>query len=92
MIYNCEIVFIDRFFPSSKKCHICDEINKNLKLRDRLWSCEGCGVEHDRDRNASINILNEGMKLSKSVRTLTDTGVIIRPDISYSRNISHITL
>jgi len=49
---------VDRFYPSSKRCHICGRINEALKMSDREWRCVGCGTIHDRDRNAAINILN----------------------------------
>ncbi len=54
-----EVIFIDRFYPSSKTCHACGDINRKLSLSDRSWTCV-CGVTHDRDRNAAINILLEG--------------------------------
>lgn len=50
---------IDRFFPSSKKCHACQCINHDLELKDRTWICK-CGMFHQRDKNAAINIHNEG--------------------------------
>lgn len=54
--YDCLIVPIDRFYPSSKTCNVCGEINENLTLSDREWYCGGCGTHHDRDFNASKNI------------------------------------
>jgi putative transposase len=48
----------DRFFPSSKMCSVCGEINPHLKLSDRSWCCTGCGTIHDRDINAATNNLN----------------------------------
>lgn len=42
-------------FPSSKTCSRCDTINKDLKLKERSWTC-ACGAHHDRDLNASINL------------------------------------
>jgi len=51
------IVRIGRFEPSSKTCNVCGLINKDLKLSHREWTCE-CGVTHDRDLNAAINIKN----------------------------------
>ncbi|MGH9837692.1 MAG: RNA-guided endonuclease InsQ/TnpB family protein [Blastocatellia bacterium] len=54
---------IGRFFPSSKRCHCCGSVNQDLKLSDRSWKCPQCGVEHDRDRNASINQEMEGVRL-----------------------------
>jgi putative transposase len=53
--YSCLICVIDRWFPSSKTCHICSEISDNLTLADREWTCV-CGGVHDRDFNASKNI------------------------------------
>ena len=59
--YKCEragILFVeaDRLFPSSKKCSCCGQIKKNLKLSDRIYRCEACGLVIDRDLNASINL------------------------------------
>jgi len=55
--YGCHIHKVDRFFPSSKRCHICGFINNNLTLNDREWQCPDCDAIHDRDLNAAINIL-----------------------------------
>ncbi len=48
----------DRFFPSSKTCHVCGTINDDLTLADRVWTCDGCGTVLDRDQNAAINLVN----------------------------------
>lgn len=61
--YNRELIFIDRFFPSSKTCSCCGWKNNNLKLSDREFVCEECGLVIDRDENAAINIENEGLRL-----------------------------
>ena len=50
---------IDRWFPSSKLCGKCGTVNVKLTLSDRIWICD-CGVTHNRDQNAAINILREG--------------------------------
>jgi putative transposase len=50
---------IDQWFPSSKLCHVCGNLNAFLTLRDRVWTC-ACGVTHQRDHNAAINIFREG--------------------------------
>lgn len=60
--YGKELVKINRFYPSSKTCNSCGWINQELKLSDRKWTCK-CGETHDRDINASINILKEGLKI-----------------------------
>ena len=52
--------FIDRWFPSSKRCHVCGFLNQSLELRQREWTCESCDNHHDRDLNAAINIHRVG--------------------------------
>jgi len=59
--YGRKLIAIDRWFPSSKRCFDCGHINDNLQLSDRNWACAECGVEHDRDINASRNILAAGL-------------------------------
>jgi putative transposase len=51
---------IDPWFPSSKLCHVCGNLNACLTLHDRVWTCACCGVTHRRDHNAAINIFREG--------------------------------
>ena len=53
---------IGRFDPSSKTCSCCGKINKELKLSQREWVCQGCETTHDRDVNAAINIKNFGLR------------------------------
>ena len=60
--YAKELVKVNRFYPSSKTCGDCGWINQELRLSDREWTCNSCGVVHDRDINASKNILKEGLK------------------------------
>ena len=60
--YGKELVKINRFYSSSKTCGDCGWINQELKLSDREWTCK-CGKIHDRDINASKNILKEGLKI-----------------------------
>jgi len=55
------LVVIDRFYPSSKTCPCCGNIKQDLELSDRVYECEVCNHIMDRDLNASINILNEGI-------------------------------
>lgn len=62
--YGRSLVKVNRFFPSSKTCHKCGWINQDLKLSDREWTCDN-GHTLDRDHNASINILKEGLKISR---------------------------
>lgn len=65
--YKCDwngkqLVKVDRFYPSSKTCSMCGVI-ADLKLSDRIWTCE-CGTTHDRDVNAAVNIQKEGLRIS----------------------------
>ena len=61
--YGRKLIKIDRWFPSSKTCSHCAIINQDLKLSDRDWTCNCCGKYHDRDTNASINILAKGISM-----------------------------
>ena len=58
--YGCYINQVDRFFPSSKRCHCCGYIADKLPLNIREWTCPECGAKLDRDNNAAINILTFG--------------------------------
>jgi putative transposase len=74
---------IDRFFPSSKRCNSCGWINESLSLKDREWTCQGCGQVVDRDFNAAQNILQfgkiqVGQELSKPLKR-SGRGGAVRP-------------
>lgn len=58
-----QVVFVDRFYPSSKTCSVCGYKKHDLKLSDREWVCPQCGEHHDRDINAAMNILLEGERI-----------------------------
>ncbi|MCI0456089.1 MAG: helix-turn-helix domain-containing protein [Gemmataceae bacterium] len=74
-------VAIDRFFPSSKRCHTCGTLNEALALADRSWQCSACGSVHDRDHNAALNIRDEGLRLLAVGHTesLNAQGADVRP-------------
>jgi len=55
-----QVIRIPRFEPTSKKCSQCGAVNHELKLSDRTWVCQSCGVLHDRDYNAAKNIKRVG--------------------------------
>ena len=61
--YGRDLIFVSRWFPSSKTCSCCGWVKHNLKLSDREFVCENCGLVIDRDENASLNIDNEGMRI-----------------------------
>jgi IS605 OrfB family transposase len=65
LTYKCELygrtlVVCDKWFPSSKKCHKCGWINKELALSDRVWTYTECQTVHQRDPNATQNLKQEG--------------------------------
>ncbi|MGB3535152.1 MAG: RNA-guided endonuclease TnpB family protein [Microcoleaceae cyanobacterium] len=76
--YGRELIKIDRWFPSSKRCSDCGYIVNKMPLNIRQWDCPQCGTKHDRDINASINILAAGQAVSVC-------GATVRPEQSKSR-------
>ena len=56
--YGIQLVIADRFYPSSKACSCCGFIKSDLKLNDRIYRCNSCGLEIDRDLNAAENLAN----------------------------------
>ena len=61
--YGREIIKIDTWYPSSQICSNCGHKDGKKALFIREWTCPVCGVHHDRDVNAAINILNEGLRI-----------------------------
>ena len=66
--YGRELIQIDKFFPSSKTCSSCGNIKTDLTLKDREYNCSACGRTIDRDYNASLNILEEGLRILEKNR------------------------
>ena len=63
LVNDKQVVFVDRFYPSSKTCSVCGYKKRDLRLSDREWVCPICGTKHDRDINAAVNILFEGKRM-----------------------------
>ena len=69
--YGRELIKISTWFPSSQICSNCGHKDGKKSLSIREWTCPECGKHHERDINAAINILNEGIR----IRTVGDTGI-----------------
>ena len=80
MLNNKFIIEVDRWFASSKTCHCCGYIYKDLTLGEREWVCPVCGKHHNRDVNAAINILIEGNKILVGGRT-TELTLVENPTV-----------
>ncbi|MFC4021316.1 RNA-guided endonuclease InsQ/TnpB family protein [Micromonospora sp. GCM10011542] len=59
--YGRQVIIVDRWYPSSKTCSTCGQINTSMPLSVRSWTCSGCCTTHDRDINAAKNILAAGL-------------------------------
>ena len=80
MLNDKFVIEVDRWFASSKTCHKCGYVYKNLTLGEREWTCPMCGEHHDRDLNAAINILIEGNKILVGSRT-TEFTLVENPTV-----------
>jgi len=74
--YGRELVQIDKFFPSSKMCSNCGNIKKDLTLKDREYCCSSCGIKIDRDYNAALNILKEGLRILQKNRRCDEVSLL----------------
>jgi putative transposase len=73
-IIGSKLLIANKFFPSSKMCSNCGILKEDLSLSDRVFKCEVCGLEIDRDLNAAINLRNLAVS-----STVIACGEIIRP-------------
>jgi putative transposase len=79
--YGRNLVKIDKWYPSSKRCFACGHILDSLKLAVRVWTCPECGVVHDRDINAAKNIHAVGLTVFEA------SGERIRPGRTRHRSL-----
>ncbi|MGW0391570.1 RNA-guided endonuclease InsQ/TnpB family protein [Streptomyces sp. NPDC003042] len=70
--YGRELITVDRWFPSTRLCSACGALADKMPLNVREWTCESCGMTHDRDENAAINLLAAGL-------AVTACGTGVRP-------------
>jgi len=77
-----QIIRINRWEPTSKKCSACGAINHDLKLSDRTWVCKVCGAVHDRDYNGATNINMAGQAIQALTCAVTQSVAGESPDFS----------
>ena len=56
--YGIKLVLVDQYYPSTQICSCCGKRDKDIKLSDRIFRCDKCGLIMDRDENSGINIIN----------------------------------
>ena len=80
--------YVEKVNPrnTSKKCSVCGYIHKEMTLSVREWTCPICYTEHDRDENASVNILNKTIRSERPEFTLAETGNVDDRSISYLKS------
>ncbi len=89
VLYGKSLLFVDRWFPSSKTCSVCGCIQEKMPLNIREWTCPDCGAHHDRDLNAAVNIVRRatsefthGKKSALAVGPISfmDIGSVVKLD------------
>lgn len=86
------LIEVDRFFPSSKTCHVCLNVVDSLPRGKRSWQCNHCQTEHDRDVNAALNIRNEGLRIYSSGLGESADGGNVRPKRGRKSSIGRLPL
>jgi putative transposase len=72
--YGGSVQLVNRWFPSSKTCHVCGWVKEDLTLADRVWACEQCCTVHDRDWNAAVMVETEALRLITVVPVVASSG------------------
>jgi putative transposase len=83
--YGTQVVLVDRWYPSSKLCSACDYRHESLTLADRCWTCNACGVYHDRDVNAAINLKRFATGAHAARTALPVASPSVMPDTAASK-------
>ncbi len=71
------LLLVDRFFPSSKMCSVCGEINELLRLSERSWECPACHTVHDREVNAACNLNQQGLAVLAALNIVVDSSTSV---------------
>jgi len=87
-----QYIEIDRWFPSSKTCHVCLNRVDSLSLETRSWTCQHCGTHHDRDVNAAINIRNEALRILRLGLRRERGSTERSPNVSVERSVQVLAL
>src|SRR5215471_4274487 len=72
--YGGYVQLVDRWFASSKTCHLCGWVKEDLQLSDRAWDCEQCGAHLLRDSNAAHNVKDEAIRQISGVPAVASSG------------------
>ena len=90
---RCSVLKIGRWTPTTKCCSVCDYHNTNLTLADRSWACPECNTQLDRDQNAALNILKEGVASFGLgvVRPIVLLGKIVGISVEATSRLLHST-
>ena len=92
-----QLIKVGRFFASTKTCSNTGcQHKQSLSLSDREWCCEGCGCIHDRDINAAINILTEGLRLlalgaRESINANGESADSATAEVGFSKKLELLT-
>ena len=98
-LYGSQLVFVDRFYPSSKTCSHCGHVKESVSLSERVFKCDDCGFECDRDLNASINlrrwclefISRQGNALEKAASLVVSACGLDNADVSRMKQEENVS-
>jgi putative transposase len=92
-LFGTQLIFADRWFPSSKLCSSCGTKHEQLALGDRQWTCAACGAVHDRDHNAAINLQRlataTALPEASSSATKNTAGAMVAPAVGKVTPVRH---